>query len=95
MIKWKNAKIVNTFIGIEDHGIFAWNIVFSGNGWGQGTGIYSIDTSALPILEKIVRLFGPWEELKDKFVQIGREEDRGLIIGIRDILDETKEVRLR
>ena len=27
---WENSKVVKTFIGIEDHGLFAWSIVFEG-----------------------------------------------------------------
>jgi len=85
---WENAKITSTFIGIEDHGIFAWNIDFAGPGWGQGTGAYGFSAS---MIESIVRAFGPWEALEGQVVRIGRE-GRGRILGMRDILDDTKEV---
>lgn len=38
-MKWENAKITSTFIGIEDHGIFAWNIDFAGPGWVKAQGL--------------------------------------------------------
>ena len=87
---WTNAKIENAFIGIENHGIFAWGLDFSTGCLHQGSGLRGLYAESLPTIEGIVRIFGPWNELKGKLVRIGRENDR--IVAMRDILDDSKEV---
>jgi len=89
---WENAKIEKAFIGIEDHGIFAWGITFTGISWGQGTGMRGIGAESLPTIKQIVSIFGPWNELQGKVVRIGR--DNRQIVAIRDILDDKLEVVL-
>jgi hypothetical protein len=39
----KNAKIVSTSLGVEDHGIFTAYLHLDGGGWGGGFGGYSLD----------------------------------------------------
>lgn len=85
---WENAKISDAFIGIEDHGIFAFCITFSGGGWSQGTGAYVFCPNKV---EKICRTFGPWSDLEGKLVRVGRNSS-GRIMAIRDIMDDDKEV---
>lgn len=82
---WENAKIEKTFIGIEDHGIFAWGIIFGSKSWVQG----GFDADTIKI---IVTHFGPWEELTGKVVRITRKSLGGHIVAMRDILDDDKEV---
>lgn len=86
---WDNARIVKTFIGIEDHGIFAWSILFAGSGWGQGTGSRGFDAD---MIKEIVTKFGQWEDLQDKLVRIGRKHPGATIFSMRDILDDNIEV---
>lgn len=93
-MNWTNAKIEEAFIGIEDHGIFAWGITFTGDGWGQGTRMRFMSEADLPKLKTIVTHFGPWNKMTGKLVRIGRESDRGPILAIRDIIDDTKEIAL-
>lgn len=92
MMIWVNAEITEAFIGLEDHGIFAWGITFTGPGWGQGSGMRGLDPESLPTLKAIVTHFGPWTKLKGKVVRIGREGGHGSILGMCDILDDSKEV---
>ena len=87
-MEWINAKITNAFIGIEDHGLFAWSILFEWPGAGQGTGAFTFDADKI---KEIVTIFGPWNELEGKLVRIGKE---GYVGRIRDILDDLKEVKL-
>lgn len=87
---WTNAKIESAFIGIEDHGIFAWGLNFSTGCLHQGSGLRELCAESLPKIEAIVRIFGPWSELKGKLVRIAREGQ--MIVAMRDILDDSKEV---
>lgn len=89
---WTNAKIEQAFIGIENHGIFAWSLMFSGSSWGQGSGNRGLCAESLPTIEAIVRHFGDWNELEGKLVRVGRESFNGPILAMRDIIDDTKEV---
>lgn len=90
MIEWSNAKIENAFIGIEDHGIFAWGLSFTSVSLHQGTGLRGMCAESLLVIESIVRIFGPWHKLEGKLVRIGRKDNQ--IIAMRDILDDEKEV---
>jgi len=90
-MEWTNAKITNAFIGIEDHGLFAWSLMFQWPGAGQGTGVYTFDSEKI---KEIVTILGPWNELEGKLVRIGKESYAGKILAIRDILDDQKEVKL-
>lgn len=91
-VEWTNAEIADTFLGIEDHGLFAWSITFKNGSFHQGTGLRAVDRVSLPTIEAIVRIFGPWNRLQGKLVRIGRENRA--IVAVRDILDDEKEVRL-
>lgn len=92
MTEWTNATISSAHICIESHGIFAWGLTFSGPGWVQGTGMRFLTAESLPTIEAIVRKFGPWNKLEGKIVRIGRVDGRGMIVAMRDILDDSKEV---
>lgn len=39
----KNARIVRTTLGVEDHGIFSCFLMLEGDGWGGGFGGYALD----------------------------------------------------
>lgn len=86
---WENAKVVKTFIGIEDHGFFAWSIVFEGASWGQGTGGRVFDAN---VIKEIVTKFGHWENLQGKLVRVGCKHPGGTLVVMRDILDDSIEV---
>lgn len=86
---WDNARIIKTFIGIEDHGIFAWSIVFEGSSWGQGTGTRTFDAD---IIKEIVTKFGQWEDLQGKLVRVGRKHPGSTLVVMRDILNDKIEV---
>ncbi len=93
-MEWTNAEITSVFIGIEDHGIFAWDITFQGPGWGQSLGARGLCAESLPTLTAIAKTFGPLTQLKGKIVRIGKDKGRGRILAIRDVLDDNKEVVL-
>jgi len=89
---WDNAEIKSAFIGIENHGIFAWGLMFSGSGWVQGSGFRSLGAESLPQIQAVVTHFGPWNELEGKIVRVGRDKFMGPILAMRDIMNDTKEV---
>jgi len=88
-MEWTNVKITNAFIGIEDHGVFAWSLMFAWPGAGQGTGVYTFDSEKI---KEIVTKFGQWEDLQGKLVRIGRKHPGATIFSMRDILDDSIEV---
>lgn len=90
---WQNAEIEDAFIGLEDHGIFAWSLMFSGSGWGQGSGTRGLTAESLPTLKAIVSKFGPWSKLPGTVVRVGRDQAFGPIVAMCDILDDEKLVR--
>jgi len=92
-LQWQNAKIERAFLGIEDHGLFAWTLTFSGNGWGQGCGTRIVTPEAIPTLKSIVSKFGAWNKLPGTLVQVGRVGEYGPIVAMRDISNEEKAVR--
>lgn len=68
----ENAKINSTFIGFEDHGVFAVNVDMSGESWGQGTGCYSLtDPQWIANLLRVIKV-NSWEDLPGKFVRVRR-----------------------
>lgn len=91
-MEWTNAKIEQAFIGLEGHGIFAWSLMFSAPGWGQGTGMRGLGAESLPTIKAITTHFGPWNELEGKLVRVGRNSFNGPIVAMRDLLDDRKEV---
>lgn len=89
-MEWTNAKIEKAFMGIEDHGIFAWGLSFSSGSLHQSTGLRWVAPDSLPILEAIVTHFGPWNDLEGKLVRIGKVTRTGPITAMRDILDDAE-----
>lgn len=78
----RNARIKDTFLGIEDHGIFTAVVYLEGDGWGQGFGTYcfgSKETSTPEqnhnlslFITEVLRIAGveSWEELPGKMVRM-------------------------
>lgn len=82
------GTIESTFIGIEDHGIFAVGISFDFNGAIQGTGLYGagkdgehLGTYVQAIL-KVAGSYAQWETLKGTQMYAAREGSYGSIKGI-------------
>lgn len=85
----ENAEITSTFLGYEDHGIFTFNIMLKGDGWGVGYGGRALDgyiekegervphQEAMSIITEILNVVGvkKWEDLKGKHVRV---ENNGL-----------------
>jgi hypothetical protein len=87
----KIAKIVDTFLGFEDHGIFAVNLTMDYGGAGQGTGHYSIINVAGPFLKGILGACGvdTWDRVKGRTVfALVEDEHNGFIRGLEPLPTE-------
>lgn len=85
MLEIKNAKIVSTNLGFEDHGIFTAHIRLAGDGWGVTVGGYSLDgptfgsqemaEKCAGFIPEILRVVGvdKWEDLPGKYIRIESE----------------------
>lgn len=83
-MKIKNAKITNTMLGREDHGIFTFMIDVEFENCGCGIGGYALDyydkdinkrlfsTKSLEVISKILDVVGvdKWEDLKGNYIRI-------------------------
>lgn len=69
-MKIVNGKIVETFLGFEDHGIFTFIIFIEIEHYRQGFGLYAIESASA--LKQVLSTVGvkSWEELKDKYVRV-------------------------
>jgi hypothetical protein len=78
-----NCKIVSTFLGIEDHGIFTWTIGCEGDGWFQAAGGYDEKRSSGEKIQLLLTTLGvlQWEHLKNINVRIKRNNTKILAIG--------------
>ena len=88
MSEIKNAKITDTMLGREDHGIMTFMLYLEWGGSVCGYGGYAIDqydrnkekrvfsASGLEAISKILEVVGvkTWEDLKGKYIRI---EDNG------------------
>jgi len=93
-----NAKIENTFLGREDHGIMTFMLNLAGDGSRQGFGTYSMDTyngkKRVPTLFGMAIIMGildtlevdSWEKLKGQLVRYKRVS--GMIVAIGHIYKE-------
>lgn len=76
------GTIENTFLGIEDHGIFTYMLDLNFAGSGQGFGHRTL--VGTETIKSILSVAGAsqWEDLKKRRVYALREESYGLIAGI-------------
>lgn len=79
-----------TYLGFEDHGIFAANIDFDFGGHGQGTGFVSLCDFASIYIKDMLSIFGRsyWENIKDSQIYVLRHEPYGQIKGLLN-MDQT------
>ena len=89
MIEKKNAKIVSTMLGREDHGIFTFmlNLRYNG-GSGQGAGGIclggdKVDSICGPMIARILEVVGvmTWEELPGQPIRVKAEQAKVHAIG--------------
>lgn len=80
----RNAKITDTFLGREDHGIMTFSVYVHTDMYDCGVGGYAIDcydretesrkftAKGLEAISKILEVVGvdTWEDLPDKYVRI-------------------------
>ena len=92
----RNAKIVNTMLGREDHGIMTFMITVEWSAYVCGIGGYCLDSynretkqrvysaKSMEAISKILDTVGvdTWEELKGKYIRI---KDNGLGSTINEI----------
>lgn len=96
----KNAKITNTFLGIEDHGIFTFILNFDYGSMNQGSPSYSLDKSdsdgniigygaGIKAIRKILETLDlyQWENLKDSLVRV-KINEHNLISAIGHIIKD-------
>lgn len=88
----RNAVISRTFLGVEDHGIFTFNLTLDYGGSGQGAGSYNLQSNGheakngFRLLRQIIGIVGAesWESLPGKHVVALIEG--GLVRGLAPIL---------
>lgn len=71
-----NAKITNTMLGFEDHGVFTYLIYLEWPGGGVGYGGYVLGGEfGCEAIKRLLNTVGveKWEDLKGKFVRIKTE----------------------
>lgn len=76
--EWQIAKIVNTFLGFEDHGVFTFTIFLDFGGAGQGAGLRMYGNSEGPyegskLYEHLTGVLAAagvdsWEQLKGRTI---------------------------
>jgi hypothetical protein len=86
----KNAKIENTYLGYEGHGILTCYLALSYGGSGQSFGGYELKHPAYGInfIDKILKTIGvdSWEQLSGKMIRVKAE--RTGISAIGHIIEE-------
>lgn len=94
-----NAKISNTMLGIEDHGILTFSLSMTWGSAGQGFGGYALDQGAgekssgkcMLSIRKVLETVGveKWEDLKGQLVRIRKSNEfTGSIDAIGHIIDD-------
>ncbi len=79
-----NAKIINVFVGIEDHGILTSDIQLEGDGWGQSFGGYCLSGITMSIwIKGILDVFEitDWNQLKGMVCRIKSNDEKIVEIG--------------
>lgn len=87
--KQHNARIANTMLGLEGHGIMTWDIRLDWEGSSIGIGGYAIGgKSGIDSIKEILKTVGvdTWEELGGKYVVLEMKDGRAN--GIRNIIKE-------
>lgn len=80
----RNARIVSTFLGIEDHGILTFFLNLEGDGWGQGFGGYFCKGAFLAAsVRKILDTLevDSWEKLPGRNIRVEANSDKVYCIG--------------
>ncbi len=88
----KIAKIEDTFLGFEDHGIFTMNLSLNyGDGTHQGSCNYSLMDIAGPFITRVLRAcgVGSWEKVKGRTIYALVEPGHnGLVRGLEPLPTE-------
>lgn len=87
----ENAKIVDTHLGIEDHGILTAYIFLEGNGWGGGFGGYPLGgPAASSWIVNVLKCAGveKWEDLKGRYIRGQAAGPGSTVVHIAHILDD-------
>lgn len=87
-----NARITKTFLGLEDHGMFVFNITVDYGGSQQGYQRVWWPSDLGPKINKIFQAAGvcSWEELPGKYIKVDVRD--GLIYSIGHILKDQWDV---
>lgn len=89
-----NGKIIDTMLGIEDHGIMTFMLDINfGNSTGQGFGGYSLEGGtgkSMKAVRKVLETVGvdKWEDLKGKYIRVRKEQEFGVIDSIGNIVED-------
>ena len=80
----ENVKIINTFLGKEEHGILTWYLTVKGDGFVVSIGGYCLDKydenkrkriayhKSFELIDRILEVVGvsTWEELQGKYIRV-------------------------
>ena len=86
----ENGKIESTNLGPEDHGILTFWLSLAFDGGGQGFGGYDIWALPCQVLGKLLQVLEvkSWEDLKNTYIRVKRDEPFGKIIAIGHIVKD-------
>ncbi len=91
-LTWTNATVKSLFVGYEDHGLLTMSIIFEGECWCQGFHHRNLrkGNAFRNYVEGWLKI-GPIENVKGKFVRIGRSGDtfNSDIVAVRPIIDDS------
>ena len=84
----ENAKVKSFFIGLEDHGIPAWALTFSGPNWEQSTGARGFGTSFSDTMRDLCRVLDVTDMQKVAGKPCRVRCDKGIIKEIGHFLED-------
>lgn len=91
MTEIRNARIIRTMLGLEDHNIMTFWLHLEGDGWGQGYGGYGLGGDFMrKAIEGVLKTVGvrEWEQLTGKYVRVEKEDSWGPILRLGHVVEE-------
>ena len=87
----RETEVCSTHLGLEDHGIFTFNLDLDFGGYHQGVGGYALEegpqhngwVGTTPLLRRILEIaeVDRWEKLPGKIIRVRRRDTFVLAIG--------------
>ena len=98
----ENVKIIETFLGREDHGILTCYLTVEGDGFGVSIGGYCLDKydenkrkriayhKSFELIDRILEVVGvsTWEELQGKYIRVKSNGFGGRVTEIGNLIKD-------